>query len=117
MRTVDIALQPLLIGGEWTGSQDGGTFERVDPFTGRVVTVAAAGGRVDARRAVDAARAAFPQWSRTPPGERRKLLSEAADLLRERARDIAAVMTEEVGGTFGWGMFNCDLAARMLSEA
>jgi benzaldehyde dehydrogenase (NAD) len=26
-------------------------------------------------------------------------------------------MTEEVGGTFGWGMFNCDLAARMLSEA
>ena len=26
-------------------------------------------------------------------------------------------MTEEVGATFGWGMFNCDLAARMLGEA
>ena len=26
-------------------------------------------------------------------------------------------MTEEVGGTFGWGMFNCDLASRMLREA
>ena len=35
----------------------------------------------------------------------------------EAAPDIAGVMTEEVGGTFGWGMFNCDLAARMLREA
>ena len=35
----------------------------------------------------------------------------------EAAPDVAGVMTEEVGGTFGWGMFNCDLAARMLREA
>ena len=35
----------------------------------------------------------------------------------ERAPEIAATMTEEVGGTFGWGMFNCDLASRMLREA
>jgi len=35
----------------------------------------------------------------------------------ERAPEIAGVMTEEVGGTFGWGMFNCDLASRMLGEA
>ena len=35
----------------------------------------------------------------------------------EAAPDIAATMTEEVGGTFGWGMFNCDLASRMLREA
>jgi acyl-CoA reductase-like NAD-dependent aldehyde dehydrogenase len=26
-------------------------------------------------------------------------------------------MTEELGATFGWGMFNCDLASRMLREA
>ncbi len=26
-------------------------------------------------------------------------------------------MTAETGGTFGWGMFNCDLAAGMLEEA
>ena len=35
----------------------------------------------------------------------------------ERAPEIASMMTEEVGGTFGWGMFNCDLASRMLREA
>src|SRR5215204_5768578 len=35
----------------------------------------------------------------------------------ERAPDIAHIVTAETGGTFGWGMFNCSLAAGMLSEA
>ena len=26
-------------------------------------------------------------------------------------------MTDETGGTFGWGMFNCDARAGMLREA
>jgi vanillin dehydrogenase len=117
MTTVDLEQQRLLIGGEWVEASGGGTFERTDPLTGRAVTVAAAAGREDARRAVEAARDAFPGWSATAAGERRALLSRAADLLMERAPDIAVVMTEEVGGTFGWGMFNCDLASRMLREA
>jgi benzaldehyde dehydrogenase (NAD) len=45
------------------------------------------------------------------------LLTRAADLLIERAAEIAHTMIEEVGATFGWGMFNCDLASRMLREA
>ncbi len=117
MTTVDLEQQRLLIGGEWTEAGGGGTFERTDPFTGDAVTVAAAAGREDARKAVEAAAAAFPAWAATPPGERRALLNAAADKLMEAAPDIAGVMTEEVGGTFGWGMFNCDLAARMLREA
>src|SRR3954469_10372045 len=117
MSTVEIAQQPLLIGGEWIPAQGGGTFERVDPFTGRAVTEAAAGGRDDARSAVQAAAGAFGGWSQTAPGERRTLLLKAADTLMDRAPQIAQTMTEEVGATFGWGMFNCDLAARMLREA
>jgi acyl-CoA reductase-like NAD-dependent aldehyde dehydrogenase len=109
--------QQLLIRGEWVPASGGGTFERTDPYTGESVTVAAAAGREDARRAVDAAAEAFPAWAATPPGERRVLLAKAADALMERAPEIAGIMTEEVGGTFGWGMFNCDLASRMLREA
>ena len=117
MATTGLEQQQLLIGGEWTAATGGGTFERVDPFTGDAVTVAASASRDDARRACDAAAAAFPEWSSTPPGQRRAVLTTAADLLMERAPQIAATMTEEVGGTFGWGMFNCDLASRMLREA
>jgi vanillin dehydrogenase len=117
MTTVDLEQQRLLIGGEWVEASGGGTFERSDPLSGDTVTRAAAAGRDDARKAVDAAAAAFPAWSQTPAGERRTLLNAAADTLMEAAPDIAAAMTEEVGGTFGWGMFNCDLASRMLREA
>src|SRR5215213_7423449 len=117
MATTDVEQQQLLIGGEWAGASGGATFERLDPFTGEAVTVAAAAGSEDARRACDAAAGAFAEWSSTPPGQRRVLLSKAADLLMERAPEIAGIMTEEVGGTFGWGMFNCDLASRMLREA
>jgi acyl-CoA reductase-like NAD-dependent aldehyde dehydrogenase len=109
--------QQLLIGGTWTEAASGSTFVRTDPFTGEAATEAAAAGREDVRRAVEAAAEAFPAWAATPPGERRSLLSAAADLLMERAPEIAATMTEEVGATFGWGMFNCDLASRMLREA
>src|SRR3954470_15181611 len=117
MAATDVEQQQLLIAGEWTAASGGRTFERADPFTGEAVTVAAAAGREDAGRACDAAAAAFAEWSSTPPGQRRVLLSKAADLLMERAPQIAGIMTEEVGGTFGWGMFNCDLASRMLREA
>jgi vanillin dehydrogenase len=117
MTTVGLEEQRLLIGGEWTDASGARTFERVDPYTGDCVTVAAAGGREDANRAIEAAHSAFREWADTPPGTRRVLLTDAAELLTERADRIARTMTEEVGGTFGWGMFNCDLASGMLREA
>jgi len=117
MSTVDLQAQPMLIGGEWTGAAAGATFERTDPFTGETATVAAAASRHDAHRAVEAAQAAFPGWAATAPGERRMLLTGAADLLMDRAAEIVTAMTDEIGGTFGWAMFNCDLASRMLREA
>jgi acyl-CoA reductase-like NAD-dependent aldehyde dehydrogenase len=117
MSTVSVEQQPLLIGGEWVAADAGRTYEKADPFTGQPVTEAAAASRADAARAADAAAAAFPGWSSTPPAERAALLVAAADLLAERAPDIAATMTGEVGATFGWGMFNCNLAAGMLRHA
>src|SRR3954469_25867687 len=117
MSTVQAQEQQLLIGGEWVGAEGGRTFEKADPYTGEPATTAAAAGVVDAERAVEAAAAAFPEWSATPPAKRRELLSDAADLLMERAPDIAQTMTEECGAVFGWAMFNCDLASRMLREA
>ena len=117
MSTVELEQQRLFIGGEWTETDGAATFDVVDPYTGETVTRAAAGTRADAARAIDAAHAAFPGWAGLPPVERRNSLMRAADLIAERAPQIAATMTEEVGATFGWGMFNCDLTARLLREA
>ena len=117
MSITEVEQQQLLIGGEWGGARSGETFERVDPWSGEVASRAAAASRDDARAAADAAAAAFGEWLATPPSARRELLQKAAGLLLERAPDIAHVVTAETGGTFGWGMFNCSLAAGMLNEA
>ena len=109
--------QQLLIAGQWTDAHAGETYEQTFPFTGEAVGVAAAAGREDARAAVEAAQAAFAEWSRSAPAMRRTILGRAADLLIERQLEIAGIVTEETGAVFGWGMFNVELAAGMLREA
>jgi vanillin dehydrogenase len=109
--------QQLLIGGSWTGAAGDRSFETTDPWTGETAGTAAAAGRDEARAAAEAAGAAFREWSQTPPSMRRELLQKAAGQLMERAPEIAGLMTQETGATFGWGMFNCQLAAGMMSEA
>jgi vanillin dehydrogenase len=117
MATVELAQQELLIGGRWTGAAGGGMYEKTFPFTGEPVGMAAAAKREDARAAVEAAHEAFGEWSRSAPAMRREILLKAADILQSRAEDIAHTVTEETGGTFGWGMFNVQLASGMLREA
>src|SRR3954453_964989 len=120
MTTAQVEDQRLLIGGEWVGAGSERTFERINPYTGAPAEPAgpaARPARERARAAADAAAGAFPEWSQSPPSARRELLMKAAGILNERAPDIAGIVTEETGGTFGWGMFNCKLAAGMLIEA
>jgi vanillin dehydrogenase len=117
MTVTGLEPQQLLIGGSWTGAAGDRSFDTTDPWTGETAGSAAAAGRDEARAAADAAGEAFRDWSQTPPAQRRELLQKAAGLLMERAPEIAGVMTQETGATFGWGMFNCQLAAGMLGEA
>src|SRR3954465_8206430 len=117
MATVELAQQELLIGGRWTGAAGGEMYEKTFPFTGEPVGMAAAAKREDARAAVEAAHAAFGDWSRTAPGMRSEVLLKGGYILQSRAEDIAHTVTEETGGTFGWGMFNVQLASGMLREA
>jgi aldehyde dehydrogenase (NAD+) len=53
----------------------------------------------DADRAVEAARVAFDEgpWPRMTPAERADVLARAAELLRKREGDIAAVTVDEMG--------------------
>src|SRR3954453_12768820 len=109
--------QDLLIGGEWVEAKSGRQCEQTSPYSGDVVGQAAAAGPEDVDAAVKAAQGAFEEWGFGPPAARREILNKAADLLQERAEEIAGIVTEETGGTFGWGMFNCQLASGMMREA
>ncbi len=107
----------LSIAGADCDAAGGATFERCNPVTGEVATVAAAGSAKDAQRAVDAAAAAFPAWAAMGPGPRRAILLDAAAKLKAKAPAFATLMTAETGSTTGWGMFNTMFAATLLEEA
>ena len=83
------------IGGEWI--EGGPTFEVTDPATGAVVGSVADGGSAEARRAVDAAEAAFPMWSGMTAYQRSERLYAAWQLMTERSEDLAKTMTTEQG--------------------
>jgi vanillin dehydrogenase len=107
----------LLLENEDVQAVDGVTFDRLNPVTGHVATRAAAAQIADAKRAADAAAAAFPAWSSTGPGQRRMILLKAADLLASKTPRFIELMAEETGATAGWAGFNVHLAAGMLREA
>ncbi|HEX2410232.1 MAG TPA: aldehyde dehydrogenase family protein [Solirubrobacteraceae bacterium] len=69
----------------------------LDPATGDVVGAIPAGSAEAADRAVRRARVAQPDWARTAPAERAAILKAGARRLRERARDLAELQTQEGG--------------------
>ncbi len=107
----------FLIDGAERGAISGATYERKDPFTGKVATRAAAAGVDDAIAAVEAAAKAFKTWSKTGPGQRRTLLLKAADIMAGKAEEFTRLMIEETGATSGWSGFNVMLASNILREA
>ena len=105
------------LNGEWAAAAEGTTFDDFNPYTGGVYAKVAGGKAADARRAVDAAAAAFPSWAATPPQARRAYFLKAADILERRTEEIAVILMEETGATFGMAMFQCSLTPGMLREA
>ncbi|EMD9436769.1 aldehyde dehydrogenase [Burkholderia cepacia] len=107
----------LLIDGVSRGASDGGTFDRIDPATGRVASRAAAATLADADAAVAAAARAFPAWAALAPTERRRRLLAAADRMDARAGEFIETGRAETGAMANWYGFNVMLAANMLREA
>jgi acyl-CoA reductase-like NAD-dependent aldehyde dehydrogenase len=119
MATVDTEVREAkqFIGGEWVDAAAGNTFEDRDPYTGDVVARVASGGAEDARRAIDAAAAAFPEWSQTPPGERQRIFLKAADVLESREQEVVAWLARESGSTFGFAMFQSHFVPGLFRQA
>jgi acyl-CoA reductase-like NAD-dependent aldehyde dehydrogenase len=105
------------IGGQWTDASEGATFEDRDPFTGDVVANVPAGTRDDARRAIEAAAAAFPEWSQSLPAQRQGIFLKAADILESRRDEVVGLLARETGCSFGFGMFQMSFVPGLLRQA
>jgi vanillin dehydrogenase len=107
----------LFINGEWVDAVSGATFDDLNPYTGERYAKVAKGDLADADKAMAAAFAARQAWSGTPPVEREKILSKAADILEQKMLDFSQVLTLEGGGTVGKTMFEIFQTADLLRTA
>jgi acyl-CoA reductase-like NAD-dependent aldehyde dehydrogenase len=87
------------IDGRYVDAASGATFDCVNPATGKLLARVAAGDSEDINRAVISARAAFRKggWARLAPAKRKKVLLRLAELIRERAEELALLETLDVG--------------------
>jgi aldehyde dehydrogenase (NAD+) len=107
----------MYINGEWVGALDNEVYDDLNPYTGEVFARVPSGKRADAKRAIDAAGAAFPAWSQTLPAERQALFLKAADILEKKRNEIVTILAEETGCTFGFAMFQTMFTPGLLREA
>ena len=89
----------MLIDGEWVAGAEGRTIERVAPSHGVTVSRYQAATKIDAERAIAAARKAFDAglWSGNTGAERSNILLKAADLIAARAEELAYLDAIEAG--------------------
>ncbi|MBX7450729.1 NAD-dependent succinate-semialdehyde dehydrogenase [Mycolicibacterium sp. 3033] len=86
--------------GLWIGGEEregSSTFDVLDPSDDQVITQVADATPDDARAALDAACAVQGEWAATAPRKRGEILRSVFEAITDRADDIAALMTLEMG--------------------
>jgi len=84
------------IDGEWVEPK-GELVDVVNPATSGVIAKVGIATKEEMDTAVEAARAAFPDWRRTPPLARSRLLFRLKELLEENFEELSRIQTQEHG--------------------
>jgi acyl-CoA reductase-like NAD-dependent aldehyde dehydrogenase len=89
----------LLIAGQLVDAAEGETFESINPATGKTWATVAKASNEDVDRAVHAARKAFDEgpWPGMQPFARGRVLAKMADIMRQRADEIAELESRDTG--------------------
>ena len=93
----DLLRSQAYVAGRWVDADSGETFPVVDPATGAVVAEVPRLGAAETRRAIEAAHRALPAWKGLTAKARAAILRRLADLMDERAEELAALMVTEQG--------------------
>ena len=89
----------LYINGEFVAPTSAATLDVIDPSTTEIIARTPDAGRDDVDRAVRAARAAFDEgpWSKATAQDRGRILFRLAQIVRDRADDLAEIETRNSG--------------------
>jgi succinate-semialdehyde dehydrogenase/glutarate-semialdehyde dehydrogenase len=75
-----------------------------DPASGQLVEEVVNSTEEEVRAAITRVYGAYPEWRQRPVGERAAIVARAADLFEERADELAAIMTLEMGKRVNEGL-------------
>ena len=89
--------QQALINGHWCDADNRARCEVRNPADGTLLGTVPDMGGDETRRAIDAAQAAFPVWSKTTAKERAQILRRMYALMLQHQDDLAMLMTAEQG--------------------
>jgi len=87
----------LFIGGKFVAAADGATLTIVNPHDNTPIADVAMAGREDIDRAVAAAQAALPTWTRLSGSERGRILLRVADRIEENLDELARLEALDTG--------------------
>src|SRR5256885_663516 len=97
---IDASPKPMYINGEWVFAEGGATFDVINPADQSTVASIANGAKPEIERAVQAASAAFREWSALAPKDRGRILLGIQELMEERRDELARLVTLENGKPF-----------------
>lgn len=111
----------LHIAGKWLPAAGGETLDVINPATEDVIGSVAHARIADLDAALAAAESGFRVWKEVSAMERYNVMRKAANLVRERADQIAAMMTMEQGKPLGEAkvetLFGADIIDWFAEEA
>jgi acyl-CoA reductase-like NAD-dependent aldehyde dehydrogenase len=87
----------LFIGGEFVDAANGETLTSINPHDNSPIADVAMAGKADIDRAVSAAQAAFPAWSRMGASERGRVLLRLADRIEANIDELAQLESLDTG--------------------
>ena len=102
------------IDGQWVGADSGGTIDVTNPATGEVIGTVPNAGDAETRRAIAAAEAAFPGFAGMDLMGRLALLWKLHDALMDNQKDLAELLTVEMGKPLAEAMGEIAIGAQYV---
>ena len=106
----------IYINGQFVTPHGAEMFDLLNPSTGQLAGQVRLGDAEDARRAIAAAKAAFPAFSRTSKAQRGAMLQRLHDAVLARADEAAAALVEEYGGPHNTSVARSRYTAHMFLD-
>ena len=89
----------MFVNGKWVDSENGSTFESINPSIGKSWALIPEASVNDVNNAVEAAYKAFNEgeWSKITPTQRGKYLRKLGDLLAEKSEELGKIESIDTG--------------------